>query len=94
MSQSKVFTVELDGRAIVSFEALNSREASELVKEEWFRNDLQTLTSKGRALWDGAATVRVRPGSEDEAAKYTQYAEQAVEPRGDLPLAFLVELDR
>ena len=64
---AKLFTVEIDGNPIVSFEAINYREANELLKEEWFREDLCELRSGGEPLWDGKANLRSRPANEAEA---------------------------
>ena len=90
---AKLFTVEIDGNPIVSFEAISSREANELLKEEWFREDLCELRSGGEPLWDGKADLRSRPANEAEAERYQQFADQASEEAGDILLAFLVTLD-
>ncbi len=90
---AKVFTVEIGGQPIVSFEAINTREANELVKEAWFHHDLKRLTSKSVALWDGVSAIRSRPASEQEAERYSQFAAEAAEESGDILLAFLIDLD-
>ena len=64
---ARLFTVEIDGKPIVSIEAISSREANELLKEEWFREDLCELRSGGEPLWDGKANLRSRPANEAEA---------------------------
>jgi hypothetical protein len=42
-----VFTIEVDGRPMVAFEAKQLREANELCNEDWFRADLSALSSNG-----------------------------------------------
>ena len=90
---ARLFTVEIDGKPIVSIEAISSREANELLKEEWFCEDLCELRSGGEPLWDGKANLRSRPANEAEAERYQQFADEASEEAGDILLAFLVTLD-
>ena len=89
----RVYTVEIDGKPTVSFEAKSTREANELVKEAWFKEDLLLLTSEGQPLWDGAAPLRARAASEAESERYRGFAAEAEETTGDILLAFLVTLD-
>jgi hypothetical protein len=91
-SYAGVYTVEIGGTPIVSFEARNNREAQELAKEGWFLEDLKNLAAKGQPLWDGKAPVRARLASDDEAKRYRDIAAEA-EETGDIVLAFLVTLD-
>jgi hypothetical protein len=88
-----VFTLEIDGRPIVSFEAKGTREAQEMTKEEWLLEDLMILTTEERPLWDGKAPVRARFASEAETARYRDIVAEADEEGGDIVLAFLVALD-
>ena len=90
---AKIYTLDIDGKPTVSFEAVNPREGTELLKEGWFLDDLSKLTTNGRPLWDGASTLRVRPASEGEADRYQSFAEEAEDTNGDILLAFLVTLD-
>jgi hypothetical protein len=90
---SKVFTLDVDGQPTVSFEAVNPREATQLLKESWFLNDLSDLTSDGRPLWDGASGLRIRPASDGEAERYRSFESEAGNESGDIFLAFLVTLD-
>jgi hypothetical protein len=89
-----VYTLEIDGKPVVSFEAKNHREAQELVKEAWFRNDLTVLTVGGLVLWNGKAALRIRTATEPEGERYRNIAAEAEEESGDILLAFLVTLDR
>ena len=88
-----VYTVEIDGKPVVSFEAKNHREAQELLKEDWFQDDLTILTADGRVLWDGKAPLRARAATEAEGERYRDIAAEADEESGDILLAFLVTLD-
>jgi hypothetical protein len=42
-----VFTLEVDGRATLAFEASATRQAMELCKESWLLDDLTFLRSNG-----------------------------------------------
>jgi hypothetical protein len=44
---SRVFTLEVEGRPTLSFEARRTREAQEICKESWLRGDLIVLNSGG-----------------------------------------------
>lgn len=90
---SKIFTIDIDGKPTVSFEALSAREANELVRETWFRDDLRTLKSEGSPLWDGVAPLRSRPADQHETERYQGLAAEADDAAGDILLAFLVTLD-
>ncbi len=88
-----IATVDVDGQPTVAFEARNSKEASQLLKEHWFLEDLQELKTNGSPLWDGKAPLRSRVASEEEIEKYEAMAAEAVDDTGDIVLAFLVPLD-
>lgn len=88
-----VFTLEIEGKPIVSFEAKGTREAQELAKEEWFQEDLMILMTEEQPLWDGKAPIRARLATEAETARYRDIAAEADEDGGDIVLAFLVTLD-
>jgi hypothetical protein len=88
-----VFTLEIEGRPIVSFEAKGTREAQELAKEDWLQEDFMILVTEGQPLWDGKAPIRIRLATEAETARYRDIAAEADEEGGDIVLAFLVTLD-
>jgi len=90
---SKIFTVEIEGKPIVSFEAASTREAAELLKEDWFRGELQSLASSGAPLWDGVAGLRSRPANQVEIDRHRSMIDEAADESGDLFLAFAVTLD-
>ncbi len=87
-----IFTIEVDGRPTVSFEARQLREASELCQEEWFRSDLNALTSNGEPVCRIGAKLKARIANESERAKYRE-ASQEVEASDDIVMVYLVELD-
>jgi hypothetical protein len=88
-----IFTVEIDGKPIVAFEAKNQTQAQQLLKESWFQDDLLALKTGNAPLWDGKQPLRVRKAIEAEVASYRGIAAEAEEAAGDIVLAFLVPLD-
>ena len=46
-----VFTLDVDGRPTLTFEAGSTRAARELCNEEWLRGDLSARRSNGSPLW-------------------------------------------
>jgi hypothetical protein len=47
--QRFIFALDVDGKPTTAFEANNLREARELCKEKWLRDDLRALRSNGVA---------------------------------------------
>jgi hypothetical protein len=89
---SLIFTIEVDGKPTVTFEAGRLREAAELCREDWFRADLNALNSNGIPLCGVGSKLRARIANELERAAYQEAAQQA-QPRDEILLAYLVELD-
>jgi hypothetical protein len=60
-----MFTLEIEGTAVA---VINSDEASakDLFTCDGFKEDIRTMKSDGKPLWDGAAALKVRPSTEDE----------------------------
>jgi hypothetical protein len=87
-----VFAMDVDGKATFAFEAKNFREAFELCKEDWVRDDLTTIKSNGIPLSSSTAKLTVRRADEAEIAIYRNASVQA--QTEDLVLAYLVDLDR
>ena len=86
-----VFVLEIEGQAILAFRASTYRQAQELGKEDWLKQDLKRMTTGHRPLWDGKALIKVRRA---EPAEEAQYGEAKAEnAAGDLPLVFLVRRD-
>jgi hypothetical protein len=89
---ARAFTLEVDGRPTLIFEARNTREAQELCKEAWLRSDLSTQKSDGVALCDDKSKLTVRLADSEEAIIFSQ-ATAVANSSGDLVLAYLVDLD-
>jgi hypothetical protein len=47
---SRVFTLEVDGRPTLAFEAARTREAQQICKESWLRGDLTFEIRRRSAL--------------------------------------------
>ncbi|WP_246175448.1 hypothetical protein [Bradyrhizobium paxllaeri] len=88
-----IFTLDIDGRPTLAFEAKNLRESQQLCHEHWLLQDITCLTSNGAPLWDGKARLRARRSTENEIVAYREATRDSKQIDGDLLLAFLVELD-
>jgi hypothetical protein len=88
---SRVFTLEVDKRPILAFEARALREAQSLCKETWLREDLTSLKSDGQPLLTTASTMLVRPATTEEATVFRQWTHVATST-DDMVLVYLVEL--
>jgi hypothetical protein len=87
---SRVFTLEVDGRPTLAFEASGTREAQGICKESWLLDDLANLKSGGAPIRAATSKLSVRPATPEEIGVF----EQAFpEPSDDMALAYLVELD-
>ena len=64
-----MFTLEIDGTAIA---VIDSDEASarDLFTCDGFKEDIRTMTSGGKPLWDGASDLTVRAATEDETEMF------------------------
>jgi hypothetical protein len=89
---SRVFALLVDGRPTLSFEASSVRQAMEIRKEPWLRDDLTSQTSNGIPLCSAKSKVSVRPANVEEAIMFKQAASVA-KPSDEILLAYLVELD-
>ena len=49
----RIFTIEIGGTPTLTFEAQNLREAQELCREQWLKDDLAEAKSNHVPLWDG-----------------------------------------
>ena len=87
----RVFVLETKGDAILAFEAATMREAMELGRETWLREDLARLTSNHVPVWDSKAPIKARAASAEEAEFFRRAAK---DDSDDLPIVYLVELDR
>jgi hypothetical protein len=89
---SRVFTLEVDNRPTLAFEANRTREAQKICKGAWLRDDLIALSSGGVPICGDRSKLSVRPATDEEVVIYEQAAEVA-KPSDDMVLAFLMELD-
>jgi len=87
-----IFTIEIGDTPTLTFEAQNLREAHELCREQWLKDDLTEAKSDGAPLWDGKAKLRARIALPDESALFTE-ANNNGQPSDGLMLVYLVELD-
>lgn len=87
-----VFTIEVDGKPTLAFEARQLREAAELSKEEWLRADLNTFNSNGIPLCGFGSKLKARIATESERQIYREAVKDAKET-DDIVFAYLVELD-
>ena len=89
---SRVFTLLIDDRPTLSFEASTTKQAMEIRKEPWLREDLISQTSNGIPLCSAKSKLSVRPANVEEAIMFNQAASVA-KPSDEILLAYLVELD-
>ena len=89
---ARVFTLEVDGRPTLAFEASGTREAQQLCQELWLHNDLSILTSGGVRLRTAKSKLSVRLAFPDEATVFALVANK-MKPSEDMVLAYLVDLD-
>jgi hypothetical protein len=89
---SRVFTLEVDDRPTLAFEANRTREAQKICNGAWLRDDLIALSSGGVPICGDRSKLSVRPATDEEVVIYEQAAEEA-KPSDDMVLAFLMELD-
>jgi hypothetical protein len=88
-----IFTIEVDGKPTLAFEAKRYSEAEAICQGEQLRTKLSALESGDFPLAPGEnAILDVRLANRDEAALYKQAAagSQSID---DLLLVYLVELD-
>src|ERR1700682_3420248 len=86
-----VFTIEIDGRPTVTFEAKTLREANEFCNAPWLRDDFVLAHSNGAPLWNGKAELRARIAYEEEIATFGDVTKDG-EAADGLALVYLVEL--
>jgi hypothetical protein len=89
---SRVFTLLVDGRPTLSFEAAGRKQAMELRNELWLLDDLTSQTSNGIPLCGAKSKLSVRPANVEEANVFNQAASVA-ESSDEILLAYLIELD-
>jgi hypothetical protein len=86
-----VFTIEIDRKPILTFEAKLYSEAEMILDDQRLRATLCSSKSGGVPLCDDHSVLRLRLAHSDEAKRYK---EAASDPTDDLKLVYLVDLDR
>lgn len=64
-----MFTLTISDKPIAITNA-EEDEARELLLSDDFKEDLKVLESDGAPIWDGFATLAVRPATEEEKAEF------------------------
>ncbi|MDP4006636.1 hypothetical protein [Methylobacterium sp. NEAU K] len=103
-----MFTLEIEGTAVA---VINSDEASakDLFTCEGFKEDLRTMTSEGKPLWNGTSALKVRAANEDEIeifedalaeddgegdfAEDPRHADADTDEEDEADIVFLVDID-
>jgi hypothetical protein len=68
-----MFTIEIGGKPIAVVDAPET-DVRELLDQDDFMEDLSSLTTEGKPLWDGRAALTIRPSTPDEVAEYEDSA--------------------
>jgi hypothetical protein len=87
------FTLVIDGVPVLTFLAVNAREALSLRNEEWLQADLREARSNGMPLWDGQTSLSVRGATDAEAARFSEGIVAGAALSEELLLVYLVPLD-
>lgn len=66
-----MFTLTISDKPVAVTNAAED-EARELFMSEDFKEDLKSLESEGAPLWDGFATLSIRPATEDEIGEFEE----------------------
>ena len=92
-----IFVLEINGTAILAFEADDADEANTYAASTEEHEDLTELTSNGAPLWNGKDTITMRPATEAEANLFEEQREEdwEEEPHADSDdfIVYLVPLD-
>jgi hypothetical protein len=86
-----IWTLEIDGKPTLAFEAKKYREANEICHQEWLRVELGQQKIKDLPLCRADSDLRIRLARPDEMALYRQAAE--ANKSSDDKLVYLIELD-
>jgi hypothetical protein len=88
----QLFTLEINGRPTLVFEAMEFAEAGEISLDPDLRSDLRTLTADGIPICPLDATFSPRPATQEEIVVFERAVELA--PASEEPtIAFLIKLD-
>jgi hypothetical protein len=90
-----MFTLTISDKPIAVTNA-NEDQARDVLMSEDFKQDLKVLESEGEPLWDGVATLSVRPASAPEIVEFdaTDENKGSAGIEDDAPLIlFLVDIN-
>jgi hypothetical protein len=87
-----IFTIEIDGKPTLAFEAKRHSEADAICGDKMLRAKLGLLKAGDVPLCDDNAMLDVRLAHPDEASHYRQAA-GASHSTADITLVYLVDLD-
>ena len=90
--RSQIYTLEINGRPTLVFEAIGLAEACEICLDADLRSDLMALTSDGIPICPEGATLGPRPATQQEIAAFKHAVKLA--PTSEEPtMAFLIKVD-
>jgi len=88
----QIFTLEINGKPTLVFEAMGFAEADEISRDTELRLDLSSLTTDGIPILTEHAPLIPRPAVQAEIAAFKRAVELA--PTSDEPtMAFLIKID-
>jgi len=91
-NRSQIYTLEIDNRSVLAFEARDLAEAQDICGDADLRTDLCALTSEGTAICSDSAVLTARAANESEIAAFERAVGLA--PASDEPtMAFLIKVD-
>ena len=86
-----IWTLEIDGKPTLAFEAKKYREADEICHQEWLRVELGQQKINDVPLCHADSDLRIRLARPDEMVLYRQAAE--ADKSSNDKLVYLIELD-
>jgi hypothetical protein len=87
-----IWTLEVDGKPTLAFEAKKYREANDLCHEDWLRVELGLQKLNGVPLCGADSGLRIRLAWPAEMVLYRK-AVEANNSSGDSKLVYLIDLD-
>lgn len=88
-----VFVLEINHRPIAACAVRSVREAIELSRESWFREELRHLSSDGVPLWDAKTPIKARSARPDEIRIYSETPPDPEADLDEIQIVYLVKLD-
>jgi hypothetical protein len=93
MNDSRLYTIDVDGKPIAIMTASAWEELQAIGYEDWFLADLSLHLSKGRPLAGAESILRTRCCSAGETAAFERYQANRNAQKDELILLFLVAID-